>query len=165
MILLSIDPGARGCGCAWWVEGTLLHALYVASGAAEREVGPAGWVAAVAAVEAASSEVLGGLRPDGVIVEQMQVYTRGKGDPRDLLSLAAIGGGLFCAFSDARPIGLLPSVWKGQVPRLVMGNRIEKRLRDLGWWERVRVPKQKTHLNDVLHGVGLGLFCVDHGRV
>jgi hypothetical protein len=46
-----------------------------------------------------------------------------------------------------------------------MGNRIEKRLRDLGWWERVRVPKQKTHLNDVLHGVGLGLFCVDHGRV
>jgi hypothetical protein len=112
----------------------------------------------VRAVEAASEEALDGLRPEVVVVERMQVYMRGKGDPRDLLALAAIGGGLFRAFGDAEPVGPLPREWKGQVPREVMGNRIEQRLRDQGWWGRVAEPRRKANLNDVMHAVGLGFW-------
>lgn len=169
-LLLSIDPGARGCGCAWWVraEGSwvLLHARYAAAPEGKGETGPSEWGAAVAAVEAASLDVLGALRPDVVVVERMQVYTRSKCDPRDLLALAAIGGGLFRAFSDARPVGPLPREWKQSVPRDILGNRVEAKLRDpsrlppgvVATWGAVRVPSRKTHLNDVLHGIGLGLW-------
>lgn len=164
-ILLSIDPGARGCGCAWWVcaEGvwTLLHAAYAPGAEGTGDTGPAEWLEAVAAVEAASRSVLGSLRPDVVAVERMQVYARSKGDPRDLLALAAVGGGLFRAFHDAEPVGPLPREWKGQVPRGVMGARVEQKVRDRGWWERIAPPRRKAHLNDVMHGVGVGLWYVE----
>ena len=168
-ILLSIDPGARGCGCAWWMwfgeEWTLLHARYATGAEGRGETGPVEWLAATEAVEAASRDVLGALRPDVVAVERMQVYTRSRGDPRDLLALSAIGGSLFRAFRDARPVGPLPREWKGQVPRDVMGARVEKKVRDRGWWERIALPRRKTHLNDVLHGIGVGLWSIDTGKV
>jgi hypothetical protein len=157
-LLLSIDPGTRGCGCAWWAGEELLHARYVPGASGKGETGPGEWLATVSAVEAASGEVLDGLRPDVVLVERMQVYTRGKGDPRDLLALSAIGGGLFRAFGDAAPVGPLPREWKGQVPRDVMGSRVEQKVRDRGWWSRVTEPTRKTQLNDVMHAVGLGLW-------
>ena len=168
-VMLSIDPGLRGCGCAWWArsdEGwTLTRAEYVPALAHEPEDkdddGPVAWNAMVGAVELASAEY----DVNVVAVERMKVYVRGVGDPRDLLALAAIGGGLVRAFPSARPIGLLPSVWKGQTPREVQGARVEKQVHARGWWDRVVVPKRKTHLNDVMHAVGMGLFCVERGRV
>lgn len=157
-LVLSIDPGTRGCGCAWWVGEDLLCARYVLGASGGRETGPAEWMATVRAVEKASASALDGLRPEVVVVERMQVYTRGKGDPRDLLALSAIGGGLFRAFGEAEPVGPLPREWKGQVPREVMGNRVEQKVRDRGWWARVAEPTRKTQLNDVMHAVGLGLW-------
>ena len=162
-LVLSIDPGVRGCGCAWWAGDELLHSRYVPGSSGSRESTPADWLVTVLAVEAASGEVLDGLRPDVVIVERMQVYARGKGDPRDLLALSAIGGGLFRAFGDAEPVGPLPREWKGQVPREVMGNRIEQKVRDRGWWDRVAEPRRKANLNDVMHAVGLGLWYARKG--
>lgn len=171
-LLLSIDPGLRGCGCAWWEtqdEGWHLRfAAYVpslphATGGRDDD-GPVAWNATVGAVELAHAARFPDREPDVLAVEQMKVYTRGPGDPRDLLALAAIGGGLVRAFWSARPVGLLPSEWKGQVPRDVFGHRMEKRLRERGLWERVEVPKRKTHLNDVMHAVGVGQFLIDRGR-
>lgn len=161
-LMLSIDPGARGCGCAWWGreerEWVLLHARYAPGAPGKGETGPAEWARAVEAAEEASRDVLGTLRPEVVVVERMQVYTRSKGDPNDLLALAAVGGGLFRAFSDALPVGPLPAEWKGQTPRIIMGNRVEDEVRRRGWWGRVRVPPRKVSLNDVMHGVGLGFY-------
>ena len=157
-IVLSIDPGARGCGCAWWAGGELLHAQYVPGASGKGDTGPSEWLETVRAVEAASGEALDGLRPDVVVVERMQVYVRSKGDPRDLLALAAVGGGLFRAFGDAEVVGPLPREWKGQVPRVMMGNRVEQKVRDRGWWGRVSEPRRKANLNDVMHAVGLGLW-------
>ena len=51
------------------------------------------------------------------------------------------------------------------MPRKVYGDRIEKKVRESGEWGKVTVPKQKTHLNDVMHAVGMGLFLVERGRV
>ncbi len=103
-------------------------------------------------------------------VERMKVYTRGPGDPRDLLALMAVAGGIFRSFHAARPIAPLPSEYKGQVPRSVYGDRIEKRLRDApptapAHWGAVHPPERKTHLNDVMHAVGMGLWLIERGRV
>jgi len=167
--MLSIDPGLRGCGCAWWTRTStgwsLLRAQYVPAlphePEDEHDDGPVAWNAMVGAVELASAD----MSPAVLVVERMKVYVRGVGDPRDLLALAAIGGGLVRSFPLARPIGLLPFVWKGQTPREVQGARVEKQVRERGWWDRVTVPKRKTHLNDVMHAVGMGLFCVERKRV
>ena len=163
--MLSVDPGLRGCGCAWWTrEGaawSLVRAQYVPALAHEPEDkdddGPVAWNAMVGAVELASAEFDVGV----IAVERMKVYVRGVGDPRDLLALAAIGGGLVRAFPSARPIGLFPATWKGQVPREIAGARIEKRVRERGWWDRIVVPKRKTHLNDVMHAAGIGFYCIE----
>lgn len=174
-LMLSIDPGLRGCGCAWWQRDeqgwSLAGAAYVAALAHEPEDkdddGPVAWDAMVGAVELEHERRFPDRVPTILVVERMKVYAygKGKGDPRDLLALAAIGGGLVRAFAGARPIGLLPATWKGQVPRNVMGERVERKVRDRGWWPRITVPRQKKHLNDVMHGVGLGLYCLDAGRV
>lgn len=167
-LLLSIDPGLRGCGCAWWTKDagvwSLHGAAYVPALAHEPEDkdddGPVAWDAMVGAVELAHEARFPDRVPTVLVVERMKVYAygKGKGDPRDLLALAAIGGGLVRAFAGARPVGLLPSTWKGQVPRDVMGTRVERKVRDAGLWGKIDVPKRKTHLNDVMHAVGLGLY-------
>lgn len=173
-IMLTVDPGLRGCGCAWWIKpdggnwalNSAAHAAALphAPGAGDDD-GPEAWNAAVGAVELLHAERFGERSPDILCVERMKVYTRGVGDPRDLLALMAVGGGIFRAFHDARPLAPLPSEYKGQVPRKVYGDRIEKKVRESGEWGKVSVPKQKTHLNDVMHAVGMGLFLVERGRV
>ena len=95
----------------------------------------------------------------------MKVYTRGAGDPRDLLALMAVAGGIFRAFHEARPLAPLPSEYKGQVPRDIYGERVEKKVRESGEWSKIVVPKKKAHLNDVMHAVGMGLFLIERGRV
>ena len=173
-ILLTVDPGLRGCGCAWWFqpdgERWMLHsaahamALPHEAGPGDDD-GPEAWNAAVGAVELLHAERFGERSPDVLCVERMKVYTRGAGDPRDLLALMAVGGGIFRAFHDARPLAPLPAEYKGQVPREVYGERIEKKVRERGEWGKIVVPKKKTHLNDVMHAVGMGLFLVERGRV
>jgi len=172
-VMLSIDPGLRGCGCAWWEKGEagwrLASAAYVEAVPHEPEDrdddGPLAWSAMVGAVELAHDARYPDTMPEVLVVERMKVYARGVGDPRDLLALAAIGGGLVRAFYGARAIGLLPATWKGQVPRKVMGERVEKHLRERGEWERVQRPRRAANVNDVMHAAGLGLFCIDRGRV
>lgn len=171
--MLSIDPGLRGCGCAWWErrDGAwrLASASYVEAVAHEPEDrdddGPLAWTAMVGAVELAHASLYPSHDPALLVVERMKVYRHGPGDPRDLLALAAIGGGLVRAFHGARSIGLLPATWKGQVPREVMGARVEKHLRERGEWDRVVPPRRKKNLNDVMHAAGLGLYCVERGKV
>jgi hypothetical protein len=165
-LLLSIDPGLRGCGCAWWTKDagvwSLHSAAYVSALSHEPEDkdddGPVAWNAMVGAVELAHEGRFPSRQPTVLVVERMKVYVRSKGDPRDLLALSAIGGALFRAFHEARPVGVLPATWKGQVPRDVMGARVERKVRDARLWEKVEVPRRKTHLNDVMHAVGLGLY-------
>lgn len=170
--MLTIDPGVHGCGCAWWSRTaygwSLLRAAYIPALPVEGEGRGAVWAAAVAGVVRAAGSLP---PPDVIAVEAMQVYARGKGDPADLLALSAIGGGILAAFPRARPVALLPAEWKGQVPREVMGERVAAKLKGerplpagvLAAWSAVLVPARKTHLNDVMHAVGIGLYLCERG--
>ena len=189
MLVLTVDPGLRGCGCAWWRGErppgapassrvwTLLRAAYVPALAHEpedgRDEGAVAWMAAVGAV---AEERRGlGVDPDVVAVEAMRVYARGKGDPADLVALAAIAGGVLAAFPSAGHLALRASEWKGQVPRGIMGQRVLAKLRGerpfppgvTAAWSVVDqwTARSKDRLNDACHAVGLGLFLFERGRV
>lgn len=200
MLVLTVDPGLRGCGCAWW-EGkappgggprtwTLLRAAYVAALAHEpedgRDEGAVAWMAMVGAVAAETRRVLAeatgytsahglGLGPDVVAVEAMRVYARGKGDPADLVALAAIAGGILASFPSARHVALRASEWKGQVPRSIMGERVVAKLRGerplppgaTAPWSAVDAwtAREKDRLNDAAHAAGLGLYLFERARL
>jgi hypothetical protein len=157
----------------------LLRAAYVPALEHEpedgRDEGAVAWTAMVGAVVAESRRALLGNAPRVVVVEAMRVYTRGKGDPADLVALAAVAGGILASFPSARPLALRASAWKGQVPRDVMGERIAAKLRG----ERPLLPgvtapwssvdpwtaRSKERLNDAAHAVGLGLYLFEHRLV
>ncbi len=153
--ILTVDPGLRGCGYAWWSADRLAEAGYAEGEKNSLEAGPEAWLTVARAVLAT--------RPTAApialfAVETMRIYTRSKSDPADILQLQGVAGTLTGMCGAERVVGLEPSVWKGQVPRDVMGARQEKWLTDTGQWDKIRRPKRKTQLNDVMHAVGIGRF-------
>ncbi len=159
---LTVDPGLRGCGFAYWRGASLMVAGF-APGAASG-TGPPVWAAAARAVvsRAPSDEAV-----TLVVVETMKVYTHGSADPADLLELQGIAGtiGGMIVARGGESEGLDARTWKGQVPREITGNRVAKKILDREWWPFVQVPPRKTHLNDAMHAVGIGLYVLSLGRV
>ncbi len=153
--VLAIDTGKHGCGVAMFMGGSLSRALFVPSpvNEAEDRDKPFAGVALALAVEA---EAL--LRPDVVVIETMRSYTTSPARPADLLVLQGIGYACAARFPDATIVGVEASVWKGQVPRTVMAARLAAKAERLGWTDHIEAPRLKTHLNDVLHAIGIGVF-------
>ena len=160
--ILSIDPGIRGVGVAVWRHGRLHAAAWVqnpcSTGSGPRE----------AAEAARAVHVHCGLaRLDTLVLEYPQIYSRGggrtKGDPNDLLPLAAVDGALAALFPEAAVVYFTPSVWKGQVdkPKSVHEEyAIERRVRErLDESELLRIvwPGNKKHRWDVVDALGVGL--------
>lgn len=168
--LLSCDPGKHGVGNCLHVRSgpgapwVLAHAYYTEAyeveGLKGAEFGflqPEQWKAAAKAAFDALPEA-----PTYIVVETMVVYPKGGGDPRDLLLLQGVSGALVGLCVGSKCIGMEPRSWKGQVPREVFGNRIEKRLRASGEFDRVvSKPRLKTQLNDICHAVGLGQVVIE----
>ncbi len=152
MMLLAIDPGLTGCGWALW-EGDLVAAGFVPTETSARE--PARWGTVARRV---LTDVP--LLPDKVVVETMRTYTQGKSDPADLFALQGLAGALLGLAQGwgMETDGYLAATWKGQVPRDVMGARVEKEIAQRGWEERIRWPSRKTWRNDVCHAVALAKF-------
>jgi hypothetical protein len=166
--LVAVDPGKDACGVSFWsrpkagmhVPWTMEHTYAVETLATEGLTGtgsldPQLWMAAARPVYLTLPE-----SPTFLVLETMQVYVRGTGDPKDLLLLQGISGCLMGLCGNSKGIGLLPAQWKGQVPREVYGARMEKHLR-AGLWDRVTVPRLKTFLNDAMHAYGLGKAATD----
>ena len=154
MTLFAVDPGLTGCGWALW-EGDLVAAGFVAAEESAREA--ARWGPLAQAVLTASPKV-----PDRVIVETMRTYTQGKSDPADLFALQGLAGALLGVAHGwgIATEGYLATQWKGQVPRDVMGARVEKEIEIRGWESRIQWPKKKTWRNDVCHAIALGKFAM-----
>lgn len=162
--ILSIDPGLHGCGCGFWVcENTrwsLQRGFFAAGARLKNSHAPEAWfnIADSLFIKLRQLDV----KPTCLVVETMKVYTMGKAKPDDLLHLMAVAGCVVGRFPEVEVRrGFLPSEWKGQVPKDIMAARVEKKVRERGWWDRVEVPRSKAHLNDVMHGIGIGMHYIE----
>jgi hypothetical protein len=156
--LVSLDPGLRGCGLAYWNEdGALLAALYVRN-PRKTGTGPEAWMGYEAAIS---------MRPGQThfISEVPQVYRAGasKGDPDDLIQLAGVVGVFSALFSATTYTGVKPREWKGQVPKDVHHARLVKTLtpEELAMVEASAPPSLR---HNVLDAVGIGRYWFDLQR-
>jgi len=148
--LVSLDPGLRGCGVAWWnVYGELRHVAYVRNPEKTGD-GPRAWTGY-------ERVCLWDKRTDYFISEVPQVYRAGasKGDPDDLLQLAGVVGVFSILVSADVRIGVKPREWKGQVPKDVHHARLVKTLsaEDL---EKINAAAPPSLRHNVLDAVGIG---------
>lgn len=93
-----------------------------------------------------------------VAIELPQVYREAKlkGDPNDLIDLAAVVGAICCNSLPGRKNVYLPREWKGQTPKAIFIERAKKRL-SLEELQAVRLPKAKILAHNVWDSVALGL--------
>ena len=159
MSLLSVDPGLSATGWALWHDGSLVCCgLVRAFGGTDAErsaVVGAGLILRTAALECGAARTL---------VELPQIYraVKAKGDPNDVVRVAALVGWIEASFPRAVHERASPHDWKGTIPKA-------RRLRDyvvhernakalglcyLRWFETC--PESLAH--NVADAVGLGLW-------
>lgn len=165
--LLSIDPGARGCGAALFAtfdDGTsqLIAAEYVLFSRNGSDAPLC--VVPLPVFEWVSARV--NFRDvKHLVLEFPQTYggRAARGDANDLLPLAFVDGALAALFAEARVVIVRPFEWKGSVPKpasatgsYIIRSRVEARLHV---HERVAVawPKNGRHSWDVADAIGIGL--------
>lgn len=106
MKIISIDPGVKHIGWASHVEGKLSHC-----GLSKKWVNLAG---------------------DIIVIEKPQIYSPRfwKGDPNDLINIAIVVGEIKGIYEKlgGKVVLVLPNQWKGQTPKDVIKNQIDKDL-------------------------------------
>ena len=150
--LVSLDPGLRGSGVAWWAEdGTLLFVDYLRNPVKKGD-GPAAWMGYDLVTPWDD-------RPYYFISEVPQVYRAGasKGDPDDLIQLAGVVGVFAHKFRATTHFGVKPRDWKGQVPKDVHHARLVKTLtpEEMAMVERAAPPNLR---HNVLDAIGIGRY-------
>ncbi len=151
-MLLSVDPGVNGCGCALWSDyGRLVKASYV------RVKRNAVAIEQYRALAQNVREVFDGA--DSLILEVPRVYqgNKQKGDPNDLVSLGVVVGLIVGVFGKPAKT-VFPYEWKRQLPDAVCAARVMSRLDDA---ERavIELPG-KSLAHNVLDATGIGLHGV-----
>ncbi len=151
-MLLSVDPGVNGCGCALWSDyGRLVKASYV------RVKRNAVAIEQYRALAQNVREVFDGA--DSLILEVPRVYQGNKqtGDPNDLVSLGVVVGLIVGVFGKPAKT-VFPYEWKRQLPDAVCAARVMSRLDDA---ERavIELPG-KSLAHNVLDATGIGLHGV-----
>ena len=173
VVLVSVDPGKHVCGVAVWQDVVLLRAFLVKApfgdSYGEMKYAPQRWVSlagdvrdTVEEVCAAAGEPLASFHPEEeryLLLERMQVYAKdGAEKADDLLDLMGVAGAIAGALPSFLGESVLPSAWKGQVPREVLAER--ERLKWLvpgGKVDpRLVLPRDKKTQADVLAAVSLG---------
>lgn len=165
--VLAVNPGARGCGVAYFRRGLLAWAELARSPSAGRDA--AAWVAMATAVLTLLRNRDPAVLVDGdldfaLAIETQQVYERGKGDQNDLILLASVGGAVAMTFQGCPELrSYLPSEWKGQVPKpkkrsepYIVAERCSKRLSEAEL-AGVVLPDDVERQWHTWDAVGLGL--------
>lgn len=150
--LVSLDPGLRGSGVAWFnAQGQLVRTDYVRN-PEKTGNGPQAWTGYLRVA----------LWEDAVwhfISEIPQVYRAGasKGDPDDLIQLAGVVGVFSSIFRATTHLGVKPREWKGQVPKDVHHARLVKTLtpEEMAMVERAAPPSLR---HNVLDAIGIGRY-------
>lgn len=154
-VLVAIDPGLQGTGIAKWVEGDLLRTLVLNTPSKLRD---AEWHQRANDMAEQVLEFTGGSGDDVKVVCEMPEFFAGAGKMMgwktgDLQRLTYLVG-LFAGRLHPRAFEPVPvHVWKGQLPKRVVQERIEGRLgHDL-----CRALAIETHAWDA---VGIGLWAL-----
>jgi len=151
-LLYAIDPGLRHCGLAVFnLEAKVLNFACLVRNFS-KEDGPNAWKGMSKAVITASAANVG----DFAVFEFPRVYQGGKqkGDPADLMELAAVVGSLAARYEKkgVESQRYFPHEWKKQMTKEMTQVRILERLsKD----EAKRVEKADHNIFDA---VGIGLF-------
>jgi hypothetical protein len=159
-VILSCDPGIRGCGVAAWEGTSLVRASYVRNPMRHGN-GPVECRAMAHAIVKWWEKLVGGpwyaTGPEHIACERPRIYTASKQhtDPNDLPPLLGIDCALAAFFPDASVTCYFPEQWKGQLEKHVMNERVISRLTPL---EHRRVEWCAEDLmHNVWDGIGLGL--------
>lgn len=153
MHLISVDPGLRGLGIAYFYDSELKVATYVKNTDTKRR-GPPAWLDMLRAVCNSSMPPAYLLAPITMAVEVPVVYPKIKTDPNDLIDLAGVLGSLVGHFEPSQLLWFKPSDWKGQVPKAVMNARVWARLSDS---EQRSVQRVGAKDHNTMDAIGIGL--------
>jgi hypothetical protein len=136
--MISVDPGVKFCGVAWWTRrGELINASLHATDAL---------------YHLESSEL--------VIVEQPQYDARtDKVRVQDVLNLSVAAGRAAEALrSFAGKVAFYtPKAWKSELPKKICHERALAALK-FGERDLIELPKNKKGRSDVMDAVALGLW-------
>ncbi len=152
-MLISIDPGLRGCGAALWSDtGELLSAEYLKGSDVLQSA--LAWKAMASTVKV----WVAAFAPDAkcLAIELPRTYggRAAKGDANDLIQLAAVVGGIVTRLG-LETVVYLPDHWKGQCPKSVTKERVDAKLSDA---EKARIAWPAASLrHNVIDGIGIGL--------
>jgi hypothetical protein len=160
MNLLSIDPGVTCCGWAYWRDGKLV----LCGLSRTKEVGIE---ARICAHDFRRHWLYG--QPDFIVIEKPEVYQQRfwKGDPRDLVELAMVVGGIIAQFPGVRVRAVFPKEWKRQVPKSVSESRTLAKLSELEknksespevFGEPDTAPPSLLH--NMMDAIGIGLWAL-----
>lgn len=152
--MVAVDPGIHWCGVSIWEKARLRCALLV-----KHDSGEAGCHAAIPMAHAIRDVLTQvGLLPHTLVVEMPQVYVRerSKGDPNDLVDLAAVAGAVMYAVGAQDVVIYKPAEWKGQVPKDITHARALAKLNSLEQ-QTILTCRPAGLMHNVLDAVALGL--------
>jgi hypothetical protein len=150
---LSVDPGINGCGISVFEDAELIQATYVPN-RIDRGVNILARARAMALAVVSTA-----LDAQAFLGEMPQIYAfgKGRGDPNDLLPLAAVLGGIVSAreFSEVRVVR--PREWKGTIDPDALIERVKERLTPKEH-SRVCLPSAASLQHNCWDAIGLSLF-------
>lgn len=158
-ITLAVDPGIRGCGCALFEGDQLLQAWYETNPIAKGNDAHTASMVARAVNIAARARAPMLLHITRLVIEMPVVRDarHSKGDPNDLIPLAAINGALCVLFPCAVVVQYAPEQWKGQLDKQAMNTRALGRL---SLYERELISDAGALAHNVYDAIGIGLHFV-----
>lgn len=153
-MLLSLDPSVRSPGVALFREGILVHAARVKleTRLGDLDEGPR-WLGVADAIVRHVEEQARGSGITRVVYERPQIYraAKSKGDPNDLIGLAAVGAGVAAFFAalnwDLVVSAPTPRDWAGSSKKATTGSafaspRAKRFLPHFSEEERALIPDQ-----------------------
>jgi hypothetical protein len=170
-VIVSIDPGVRFTGVAIWDHHQsryyLRRAHLVKNTAKDL---------AMSVVNVSCGTFIGNYPFEAVIVELPQVYTRdkSKGDPNDLIAVAAVAGAIMDRYASLARVGhklyVLPGEWKGGVPKTTKSGQnpiknrcqVDLRPQELG---NIALPTAMSLQHNVWDAVGIGLWYLKKNKL
>lgn len=149
-MILCVDPGLRGCGCASFSgDGNLIKASYVKS-PNKSDRGAVAWAEMAYAINEAYPLA------NILVIETQRIRPQ---DTRAIhgaiMEVQGVAGAIIGLFCDMGVRGYTPEQWKGSIKGDVMTERIKARMTWEDW--RVFESPGKTLEHNVVDAVGIGL--------